>query len=259
MNNLTVFNNPDFGSIRTVTVNNEPYFVGKDVADILSYTNAPKAIKDHVDDEDKLVERIVMSGQKRDVILINESGLYSLILSSKMPNARKFKRWVTSEVLPFIRKHGMYAVDELLNNPDFMIKTFEALKEEREKNKGLSKEVVEQQRVISELQPKVTYLDKILDSKSLVLTTQIAKDYGMSARRFNRLLHELGIQYKVGDQWVLYAKYQGRGYVHSRTIEFTRRDGTTDVKMQTEWTQKGRLFLYETLKKEGYLPLIEAA
>lgn len=259
MNNLTVFNNPDFGSIRTVTVNNEPYFVGKDVADILGYQNGSRDINRHVDDEDKLVERIVMSGQKRDVILINESGLYSLILSSKMPNARKFKRWVTSEVLPSIRKHGMYAVDELLNNPDFMIKTFEALKEEREKNKGLSKEVVEQQRVISELQPKVTYLDKILNSKSLVLTTQIAKDYGMSARRFNRLLHELGIQYKVGDQWVLYAKYQGRGYVHSRTIEFTRRDGTTDVKMQTEWTQKGRLFLYETLKKEGYLPLIEAA
>lgn len=259
MNNLTVFNNPDFGSIRTVTVNNEPYFVGKDVADILGYTNAPKAIKDHVDDEDKLVERIVMSGQKRGVILINESGLYSLILSSKMPNARKFKRWVTSEVLPSIRKHGMYAVDELLNNPDFMIKTFEALKEEREKNKGLSKEVVEQQRVISELQPKVTYLDKILDSKSLVLTTQIAKDYGMSARRFNRLLRELGVQYKVGDQWVLYAKYQACGYVHSRTIEFRHRDGTPDVKMQTEWTQKGRLFLYETLKKEGYLPLIEAA
>lgn len=151
----------------------------------------------------------------------------------------------------------MYAVDELLNNPDFMIKTFEALKEEREKNKGLSKEVVEQQRVISELQPKVTYLDKILDSKSLVLTTQIAKDYGMSARRFNRLLHELGVQYKVGDQWVLYAKYQACGYVHSRTIEFRRRDGTPDVKMQTEWTQKGRLFLYELLKENGYIPLIE--
>lgn len=267
MNNLTVFNNPDFGSIRTVTVNNEPYFVGKDVADILGYANASKAVLAHVDEEDKTFFMLDIAdsqngnlpvGQSKTA-LINESGLYSLILSSKMPNARKFKRWVTSEVLPSIRKHGMYAVDELLNNPDFMIKTFEALKEEREKNKGLSKEVVEQQRVISELQPKVTYLDKILDSKSLVLTTQIAKDYGMSARRFNRLLHELGIQYKVGDQWVLYAKYQGRGYVHSRTIEFTRRDGTTDVKMQTEWTQKGRLFLYETLKKEGYLPLIEAA
>lgn len=259
MNNLTVFNNPDFGSIRTVTVNNEPYFVGKDVADILGYQNGSRDINRHVDEEDRHKVMLFDGNQDKETIIINESGLYSLILSSKMPNARKFKRWVTSEVLPSIRKHGMYAVDELLNNPDFMIKTFEALKEEREKNKGLSKEVVEQQRVISELQPKVTYLDKILNSKSLVLTTQIAKDYGMSARRFNRLLHELGIQYKVGDQWVLYAKYQGRGYVHSRTIEFTRRDGTTDVKMQTEWTQKGRLFLYETLKKEGYLPLIEAA
>lgn len=259
MNNLTVFNNPDFGSIRTVTVNNEPYFVGKDVAEALGYKEPTKAAREKVDIEDRGVSKIDTLSGKQTMTVINESGLYSLILSSKMPNARKFKRWVTSEVLPSIRKHGMYAVDELLNNPDFMIKTFEALKEEREKNKGLSKEVVEQQKVISELQPKVTYLDKILNSKSLVLTTQIAKDYGMSARRFNRLLHELGIQYKVGDQWVLYAKYQGRGYVHSRTIEFTRRDGTTDVKMQTEWTQKGRLFLYETLKKEGYLPLIEAA
>lgn len=259
MNNLTVFNNPDFGSIRTVTINSEPYFVGKDVAEALGYKEPTKAAREKVDIEDRGVSKIDTLSGKQTMTVINESGLYSLILSSKLPSAKKFKRWVTNEVLPSIRKHGMYAVDELLNNPDFMIKTFEALKEEREKNKGLSKEVVEQQRVISELQPKVTYLDKILNSKSLVLTTQIAKDYGMSARRFNRLLHELGIQYKVGDQWVLYAKYQGRGYVHSRTIEFTRRDGTTDVKMQTEWTQKGRLFLYETLKKEGYLPLIEAA
>lgn len=259
MNNLTVFNNPDFGSIRTVTINSEPYFVGKDVAEALGYKEPTKAAREKVDIEDRGVSKIDTLSGKQTMTVINESGLYSLILSSKLPSAKKFKRWVTNEVLPSIRKHGMYAVDELLNNPDFMIKTFEALKEEREKNNGLSKEVVEQQRVISELQPKVTYLDKILDSKSLVLTTQIAKDYGMSARRFNRLLHELGVQYKVGDQWVLYAKYQACGYVHSRTIEFRHRDGTPDVKMQTEWTQKGRLFLYETLKKEGYLPLIEAA
>ena len=145
MNNLTVFNNPDFGSIRTVTVNNEPYFVGKDVADILGYANASKAVLAHVDEEDKTFFMLDIAdsqngnlpvGQSKTA-LINESGLYSLILSSKMPNARKFKRWVTSEVLPSIRKHGMYAVDELLNNPDFMIKTFEALKEEREKKQGV--------------------------------------------------------------------------------------------------------------------------
>lgn len=123
----------------------------------------------------------------------------------------------------------------------------------------LGGQVVEQQKVISELQPKANYVDTILQSKSLVLTTQIAKDYGMSARKFNRILNELKIQYKVGDQWVLYSKYQSNGYVHSRTINITRSNGMPDTKMQTEWTQKGRLFLYDELKKAGYVPLIEKA
>ena len=121
----------------------------------------------------------------------------------------------------------------------------------------LGGQVVEQQKVISELQPKANYVDTILQSKSLVLTTQIAKDYGMSARKFNRILNELKIQYKVGDQWVLYSKYQSNGYVHSRTINIIRSNGMPDTKMQTEWTQKGRLFLYDELKKVGYVPLIE--
>lgn len=108
MNNLQIFSNEEFGQVRTVTINEEVWFVGKDVADILEYTNTAKAIRDHIDEEDKLTERIVLSGQNREVIFINESGLYSLILSSKMPNARKFKRWVTSEVLPAIRKTGSY-------------------------------------------------------------------------------------------------------------------------------------------------------
>lgn len=123
----------------------------------------------------------------------------------------------------------------------------------------LGGQVVEQQKVISKLQPKANYVDTILQSKSLVLTTQIAKDYGMSARKFNRILNELKIQYKVGDQWVLYSKYQSNGYVHSRTINITRSNGMPDTKMQTEWTQKGRLFLYDELKKAGYVPLIEKA
>lgn len=121
----------------------------------------------------------------------------------------------------------------------------------------LGGQIVEQQKVISELQPKANYVDTILQSKSLVLTTQIAKDYGMSARKFNRILSELKIQYKVGGQWVLYSKYQSNGYVHSRTIDITRSNGMPDIKMQTEWTQKGRLFLYDELKKVGYVPLIE--
>ena len=108
-NQLQIFENDEFGQVRGILINDEPYFVGKDVAEILGYSNTPKAIRDHVDDEDKLTERIVLSGQNREVIVINESGLYSLILSSKLPNAKKFKRWVTSEVLPHIRKTGSYA------------------------------------------------------------------------------------------------------------------------------------------------------
>lgn len=127
----------------------------------------------------------------------------------------------------------------------------------KERCKFLGGQVADQQKVIEELQPKANYVDTVLQSKSLVLTTQIAKDYGMSAKAFNKKLKELGIQYKVGGQWVLYSRYQGCGYVHSRTIDVTRSDGHPDVVMQTEWTQKGRLFLYETLKREDIIPLIE--
>lgn len=133
---LQVFNSTEFGSVRTTTLNGEIMFVGKDVADILGYINTPKAIRDHVDEEDKLTERIVLSGQNREVIFINESGLYSLILSSKMPNAKKFKRWVTSEVLPAIRKHGVFAVDEVLANPDILINALTELKRERKEKLG---------------------------------------------------------------------------------------------------------------------------
>nr|DAI75160.1 MAG TPA: repressor domain protein [Caudoviricetes sp.] len=108
LNQLEIFKNREFREIRTVTVDGEPWFVAKDIAEILQYTNTQKAIRDHVDEEDKLTERIVLSGQNREVICINESGLYSLILSSKMPGAKRFKRWVTAEVLPQIRRTGTY-------------------------------------------------------------------------------------------------------------------------------------------------------
>lgn len=127
----------------------------------------------------------------------------------------------------------------------------------KDRCKFLGEQVVEQQQIITELQPKANYVDKILQSKSLVTITQIAKDYGLSGRRMNQILKDLKIQYKVGGQWVLYSKYQNNGYVHSRTIDITRTDGRPDVTMQTEWTQKGRLFLYEELKKQGYIPVIE--
>ena len=138
----------------------------------------------------------------------------------------------------------------------FASKQIDSLKD---RCKFLGGQVVEQQKIISELEPKANYVDTILQSKSLVLMTQIAKDYGMSARKMNQILNNLKVQYKANGQWVLYSKYQNQGYVHSRTIDIVRSNGMAEVKMQTEWTQKGRLFLYELLKKEGYMPLIEAA
>ena len=137
MTNLEIFKNEEFGEVRTILINNEPYFVGKDVAKILGYSNPRKALIDHVDSEDKGVTKCDTLGGMQELTVINESGLYSLILSSKLPNAKKFKHWVTSEVLPAIRKHGMYAIDDLIANPDLGIAALNALKEEREKNKKL--------------------------------------------------------------------------------------------------------------------------
>lgn len=258
-NEIQIFENAEFGSIRTVEVNNEPYFVGKDVADVLGYERPTKAVNDRVDSEDRDVVPIQDSiGRMQNTPVINESGLYSLILSSKLPTAKKFKRWVTAEVLPTIRRHGMYATDELLANPDIAIAAFTALKEEREKMKLLETENARQRQLIGELKPKSDYTDRILNNKGLVTISQIAKDYGMSGRKMNNLLYEYGIQYKQSGQWLLYAKYHDKGYTHSKTINIVRSDGTPDITMETKWTQKGRLFIYDLLKSNGVLPLIEA-
>ena len=259
MNELHIFNSEEFGDIRTVTIDNEPWFVGKDVAEALGYSNSRKALSDHVHDDDKGVTKCDTLGGKQDLTIINESGLYALIFGSKLESAKRFKHWVTSEVLPAIRKNGSYQLapqgEELLALAVIEAKkTIDSLKDQC---KFLGEQAVENQKLISELQPKANYVDKILQSKSLVTITQIAKDYGLSGRKMNQILKELKIQYKVGGQWVLYSKHQNNGYVHSRTIDITRADGRPDVTMQTEWTQKGRLFLYEELKKHGYVPVIE--
>lgn len=261
MTELQIFENPAFGSIRTITINNEPWFVGKDVAEVLGYSNPRDALKKHVDLEDKGVANCDTLGGSQELTIINESGLYSLILSSKLPTAKQFKHWVTSEVLPDIRKHGAYMTPETLEaailNPDYLIQIATALKEEREKRKLLETENAQQKQIIGELKPRADYTDRILSNKGLVTITQIAKDYGMSGRKMNKILEDLHVQYKQSGQWLLYAEYHDKGYTHSKTIDITRKDGTPDVTMETKWTQKGRLFIYELLKGEGILPIIE--
>ena len=244
---LQIFKNNEFGEVRTLIINGEPYFVGKDVAEVLGYERADNAIRNHVDDEDKLMHQISASGQNRSMYLINESGLYSLILKSKLPTAKQFKRWVTSEVLPTIRKHGVYATDELLDNPDFLIDALQKLKSEREQR------LVAEQRVL-ELQPKASYYDVILQSKSLVSISQIAKDYGLSGTKLNQLLNDWGIQYKQGGTWLLYQKYAPLGYTQSQTVEYNGGEGS---RLHTKWTQKGRLFLHNLLTNHGYVPMVE--
>lgn len=168
MENLKIFKNEEFGEIRTVQLNNETYFVGKDVATALGYANPKNAVPAHVSEEDKLSTQIEYAGQRREVTVINESGLYALIFGSKLESAKRFKHWVTSEILPSIRKHGMYATDELIANPDLAIAAFQALKEEREKNRVLKADN-------DRMKPKEIFADAVATSNTSILIGDLAK------------------------------------------------------------------------------------
>lgn len=261
MNDIKIFENAEFGSVRTLEVNGEPYFVGKDVAEILGYSNTRDALVRHVDTEDKADVAIHDGSQNRNMTIINESGLYSLILSSKLPKAKEFKHWVTGEVLPSIRKHGAYMTDDVLHRaitePDFLIQLATKLKEEQEKRRALESTVAVQSQQITELQPKASYYDVVLNSKDLLSIGKIAKDFGKSAVWLNKWLHEQGVQYKQGEIWLLYQKYAEQGYTSTKTRTYNGDDGAVHTKVHTYWTQKGRLFIYDLLKTNGILPLIE--
>ena len=248
---FTIFENPEFGSIRTIELDGEPWMVGKDVAIALGYGDTDQALRRHVDDEDKLTRNFDGSGQNRSMTIINESGLYSLVLSSKLPAAKKFKRWVTKEVLPSIRKTGGY------NMPIDYPSALRALADQVERNHKLESEVQNQQRLIESFEPIKQYVDTILESKDFLAVTQIAKDYGLSGKRLNEILKEEDIQYKVGGQWVLYSKYCGKGYTDSKTDTFEYPDGRTGTKIRTCWTQKRRLLIHELLQRRGIEALMD--
>ncbi|WP_195218406.1 phage antirepressor KilAC domain-containing protein [Leuconostoc lactis] len=185
---------------------------------------------------------------------ITEPQFYKLAIKANNETAEKFQDWVTTEVLPTIRKHGTYMTDktieEVLTNPDTIIRLATDLKNERQEKLMLAQQV-------TELKPKADYTDLILSNKTLVTITFIAKDYGMSGLAMNKLLHDLGVQYSQSGVWLLYAKHQTKGWTQSETTEVVRKDGSKKLVMNTKWTQKGRLGLYELLKDNGYLPLIE--
>lgn len=257
MQELKIFESTEFGAVRALEIDGAPWFVGKDVTDILGYQNPSEALSDHVDDEDKLNSKTLSSLGQRGGWLINESGLYSLVLSSKLPAAKAFKRWVTSEVLPTIRRHGLYAIDDIIADPDLGIRALLALKAEREARKALEVENKVKDQQIAELKPKASYYDLILQCPSLLSVTEIAKDYGLSAKALNKMLHDFGVQFSQSGVWFLYSKYQSYGYTQTKTQNYNRPDGSQGARTHMYWTQKGRLFLYDLLKRRGALPMIE--
>ena len=259
-NGLINFHHEMFGDIRAIEKDGEPWFVGKDVAVALGYSNARDALAKHVDNEDKEIltsqnatlEKL--SIPNRGLTIINESGLYSLVLSSKLPQAKVFKHWVTAEVLPSIRRHGAYAtaptIEKIIASPEFGIALLKSLQQEQNMRR-------EAEQRVRKLQPLADYTALILACPETVSVSQVAQDYGMSAVAFNRILNRAGIQYSVGGQWVLYAAYKDRGLVQSYTFNYRHNDGTDGCRMYTRWTQRGRLFLYDILKKIGIIPMIE--
>ncbi|MGG4305971.1 phage antirepressor [Bacillus wiedmannii] len=257
MNQLQVFNNEEFGQVRTVIQGEDVWFIAKDVCDVLEIRNSRQAMA-RLDEDEKSGVTINDGSQNRTLSSVNESGLYSLILTSRKPQAKAFKKWVTNVVLPSIRKHGAYmtpnTINALLQDPDLIIGLASQLKQEQQ-----ARQVAEQKNLmltqqIAENASKITYLDQILQSQDTVTVSQVAADYGLSAMKVNKILKEEKVQYKVNNQWLLYSKHQNKGYTKSQTVDVTHSDGSRSVKMNTRWTQKGRLFIHELLTKRGIIP-----
>lgn len=261
MENLTTFTNDSFGEVRTILKDNEPWFVAADVCRSLEIGNPSDAMRRLDEDEKMTIDSTEgHSGQRggaQSYTIINEAGLYSLVLGSRKPEARAFKRWITHEVVPAIRRHGMYATNELLDNPDLLIEAATRIKIQREKIAALETTVAVQSQQLAEAAPKVSYYDLILNCKDLISISKIAKDYGMSAVKMNETLRELGIQFRQGNVWLLYQKYAAQGYTSTKTHEYIGSDGTNHARTATYWTQKGRVWLYNKLKENGILPVIE--
>ena len=253
MNEIKIFESEEFGQVRAVMIDDETYFVGKDVAEILGYTNTAKAIRDHVDNEDKLTERIVLSGQNREVIFINESGLYSLILKSKLPAAKKFKRWVTSEILPSIRKYGAYMTDETLEqallSPDFLIKLAGELKKEKEQRMALEVKIETDK-------PKVLFADAVIGTDDSIPIGDFAKVLRQNGVKIgqNRLfakLRELGWLIKSGaSKNCPTQRGCESGYFEVEEKIFREWTGEQRLVMKTKITPKGQIYFIKKFISE---------
>lgn len=240
---VQIFSNPEYGDVRIVDSNGEPLFVGRDVATALGYSNPNDALAKHVPDKYKRVSRIATPGGEQNMTLINEAGFYKLVMRSKLPNAEKFSDWVCEEVLPSIRKTGLYINPNAPINPDLLIKLGNDMKQlQIERDAALAK--------VDEYRPKADFFDRFLNSDETMPITYIAKMYGVGGATMNTWLANLKIQYKVGRRWVLFHEYADKGYTRAIPLQLT--SGRTVT--QTEWTNRGRLFIYNRLKEIGTVP-----
>lgn len=266
MNEIQIFNSPQFGDMRTATDdNNEPLFCAADVCKALGYENPRKAVSDHIDNPD-VTKRYawVTTGTKADgseakrqtlMTFVNESGLYSLIFGSKLESAKQFKRWVTSEVLPEIRKNGGYIRGNVDETPEELMaralavakQTLERVERERQQlantNENQRIQLGIQDAEIRKAAPKVEYYDKVMQSNCTMTTTQIANGLGMPCHRLNKLLRDAGIQYKQSGQWLLRSPYTDFGLHAVRTQTYTHADGSIGTSQYTVWNERGKRFI----------------
>ncbi|MDP7979107.1 phage antirepressor [Bacillus sp. WLY-B-L8] len=259
MNQLQNFSHNMFGNLEILIKEGKEYFPATDVATSLGYKRPQDAVRQHCKEDGSVNHRVTDSlGRMQEKKFINEPNLYRLIVKSKLPQAEQFEKWVFEEVLPSIRKHGAYmtpqTINALLQDPDLIIGLASQLKHEQQARHVAEQKNLMLEQQVAENASKITYLDQILQSKDTVTVSQIAADYGISAQGLNKVLKEEKVQYKVNEQWLLYSNYRNQGYTKSKTVDVTHTDGTRSVKMNTRWTQKGRLFIHEILAKRGIIP-----
>ena len=241
---VKVFECEEFGKVRTVIKDDELWFVGKDIAEILGYSNPSKALSDHCKGYNETL--LPSNGGNQMMKIIPERDLYRLIMRSKLPNAEKFEEWVVGDVLPSIRKNGGYIIEKEDDTDDDILAR--ALVIAQDKIKKREERIKALESKIEVDKPKVEYYEKVIDSESEFTITQIAKEVLMSGKALNKVLENQGVQYKQNGQWLLYSKYQDKGYTKTRTTPYIDSNGIQQTKHYTVFTEKGREFIHDLVE-----------
>lgn len=276
MKEIQIFSSPQFGDLRIIEVKQKLYSCLTDVCNALHLKNVSQ-VRSRLQEDGVIINEVIDTmGRSQKANFVSEPNFYRCLFLSRKREADEFQKWVYEDVLPSIRKTGGYMIAKDNETPEeIMARALrvadDTLKRREERIKALevqtaqqTEQIAQQQQELTEvkteneqLKQRQTYMDVVLACKSTVIVTSIAQDYGMTAKAFNILLRNYGVQHKVGGQWILYGKYLDKGYVNAKPVEITHKSGVKSIKYNTEWTQQGRFFIYNTLKQHGVLPLIE--